>query len=215
MRRPIVPSLLPLLWGFLVVPLVPATPSDATEIAGKWGIGIGTGDLIGSRPEAAIIRGKSARTAWILDLGVGQRSDSEDDRFESELPDTLIIRDRGRNLWSVNAGPRIRRFLRPAELFSPYFDLYGRFSFFWSASSVSEQDFRERQIGGEVGVALGAEHFFVKWPISLAAHSRIGYFRYTHGVLKINGVGATRESEEDSGEWSIGISPALQVRVYF
>ena len=192
-----------------------ATPAPATEIAGKWGIGVGTGSLIGSRPEASIIRGTSARTAWILDMSINQNSQDTSDRYVYELLDTLVTREQDGDFWQINGGPRLRRFLRPAEAFSPYIDIFGRLVYDVAVSSRPDRSTRDQRIGGEIGVAFGAEYFFSKWPVSLAAHTTLGSVNYRHRVIKINDLGAALESVDDNGWTRIGLEPGLQARVYF
>ena len=67
----------------------------------------------------------------------------------------------------------------------------------------------------EGGFAIGAEYFFEKWPVSLAAHANLVTARYTHRVQKQHSSYSRDESVDDSFSMSEGLGPQLQVRVYF
>jgi hypothetical protein len=186
---------------FLVVLLLAlAGTAGAIDIKGKWGLGVGTGDFLGSGAEASLIRGKTERTAWILDLDLYQsyselRTDSTGRIFDRDAETRLTL------------GPRIRRYSRPQAKLSPYVD-----GFFHLRGSGSNNLYGGRyNAGGELGFAGGAE-YFTPWHFGLAAHT---------GILS---VAVERIWDGQRGQviahgwrvWSIiGISPRVQLRVYF
>jgi hypothetical protein len=186
----------------------------ATEVAGKWGIGVGTGDLIGSKPELSLLRGRSASTVWALDVSVNDYTVNED------VPDFYYPPGGDNERTSANVswvvGPRLRKYWRAEETFSPYWDVYLRAvggMLRQSSPGGSESLFRA---GGEGGVALGAEYFFRRWPVSLAAHSTVASLRMEQQRIDTNPLGLAAY-RRISRFWSgrVELSPQLQVRVYF
>src|SRR2546428_11553710 len=121
----------------LVLPslLFLSAPVNAAEIQGKWGLGVELGSQLSSRAEASILRGISPRTAWILDVALSDNTSNRDRRtdffaaaFDSTAPfDTTITNKMKSEGFSINTGPRFRRFLRPERAFSPYWDAFAHF----------------------------------------------------------------------------------------
>src|SRR3989442_1474584 len=94
-----------------------ARTSRATEIDGKWGMGIAVGSLFSSGAEASLIRGKNAGTAWIADFAVNVVRDDRNAVTHYHPPyysDTTIVGKVAYEFISVETGPRLRRFTRPA-----------------------------------------------------------------------------------------------------
>jgi len=183
-----------------VLLLALAGTSWAIDIKGKWGLGVGTGSFIGSGAEASLIRGKTERTAWILDLDLYQ-SYSE---LRTDSTGRIFDRDAETNL---TLGPRIRRYSRPQAKLSPYVD--GFFHLRGSGSTYINGG--RYNAGGELGIAGGAE-YFTPWHFGLAAHT---------GILS---VAVERIWDGQRGKvvahgWrvfsKIGIIPWIQFRVYF
>ncbi|MEK7347254.1 MAG: hypothetical protein AABZ94_00120, partial [Candidatus Eisenbacteria bacterium] len=199
-----------------------AAPSTAhaVPIDGKYGLGIDTGDLLSTNAEAALIYGKSEKTAWLLLVNASGSVGDTDISRDLTLPDTLITDSRGRDGFSISIGPGIRKFVRSTEHFSPYFDVTLR-----AIRSVSTESsggsapyfsgYRRSEWGVEGGLAIGAEYFFEKWPVSLAAHANIITARYLRRIEKYTSTRSRDELVDDSFSASEGLGPRLQVRVYF
>ena len=186
---------------FLVVLLLalPGT-TQAIDIKGKWGLGVGTGSLIGSGAEASLIRGKTERTAWILDLNVSQYY------LDSRVDSTRNL-DRIQRKVNISMGPRFRRFTRPQAKLSPYWDVFLHYN------QVSEHDryLGFYSAGGEGGLAGGLE-YFTPWHFTLAAHTKLFSISVDRTWSKI-GPPTVSHGWGEKAEFSI--NPKLQVRVYF
>ena len=72
--------------------LVPVGTSWATEIDGKWGLGVAVGNFVSSRAEASLLRGTSDKTAWLFDVAVNGSKDNRDvtNRYPPPPSDTTI-----------------------------------------------------------------------------------------------------------------------------
>ena len=180
---------------FLVVLLLALTgTTQAIDIKGKWGLGVGVGPAKWrlSEIETSLIRGKTERTAWILDLKADQTYSTSNGPFQVARYAHLSF------------GPRIRRFTRPKERLSPYWDVYAHAVAFNSSPPLSS--FYNRMAGVESGLAGGVE-YFTPWHFTLAAHTDL----FT--------VEVDRLWSKDSHMWAeystLQVSPALQLRVYF
>jgi len=208
-------------WLIVIAALAAAPHSaGAVPIDGKHGFGIEVGDLLSTRAEGALLYGKSDRTAWMLLINVSETAGSTDASLEYVTPDTLFTFSENRDGFSVSMGPGIRKFLRPAEHFSPYFDATLRgiravFTDNSSDSSPNSRGGRSSEWGVEGGFAIGAEYFFERWPVSLAAHANLVTARYSRRVQQRTRTGAREIREEETFTISGGLGPRLQVRVYF
>src|SRR6266850_247180 len=104
----------------LLLGLVETGVSEATEIDGKWGLGISVGTLFSSGAEASIIRGTSARTAWIMDVFANVMSDRRQSVTDFKVPyypDTTIAGHIRSESFDIELGPRLRQFARPTNPF--------------------------------------------------------------------------------------------------
>jgi hypothetical protein len=181
---------------FLVVLLLAlAGTAQAIDIKGKWGLGVGIGPAKWrlSEIETSLIRGKTERTAWILDLKADQTYSG------SSEPSVQVAR-----YANLSFGPRIRRFTRPKERLSPYWDVYAHTVAFNSSPPIS--GFYNRMAGVESGLAGGVE-YFTPWHFTLAAHTDL----FTVEVVRLWSPGFVMWTESAT----LQISPALQLRVYF
>ena len=214
------PALVILLVAALATCAATPNSADAVPIDGKYGLGIDAGDLLSTGAEAALIYGRSEKTAWLILINAsGSFGDTDISRDYATL-DTLIVGTRGRDGFSVSLGPGVRKFIRSTEHFSPYFDLklQGIRSVYTgdrSDGSPDSEGYRRTEWGVEGGFAIGAEYFFEKWPVSLAAHANLVTARYSHRVEKYYSSDSRIESVDDSFSMSEGLGPQLQVRVYF
>jgi len=180
---------------FLVVLLFAlAGASWAIDIKGKWGLGVGIGPSKWrlSEIEASLIRGKTERTALILDLKADQTYS------ESKYPFQVA------RYANLSFGPRIRRFTRPKERLSPYWDVYAHAVAFNSSPPLS--GLYNRMAGVESGLAGGVE-YFTPWHFTLAAHTDL----FTVEVDRLWSPGFVMWTETAT----LQVSPALQLRVYF
>ena len=189
---------------FLVVLLLAlAGTTQAIDIKGKWGLGVGTGTFIGSGGEASLIRGKTERTAWILDMSIFHQ-------YEEKRIDTTLQLDRLQRLADVSFGPRIRRFTRPGAKLSPYWDVFVHLigmNYSYSSPGGTDNDY---SAGGEAGCAGGVE-YFTPWHFTLAAHT--GLFKAS--ASRLWGYDFREEYRGWKFNTNLGFSPKLQVRVYF
>jgi hypothetical protein len=188
---------------FLVVLLLAlAGTAGAIDIKGKWGLGVGTGSFLGSGAEASLIRGKTERTAWILDLSVYQY-------YSDSRIDSTRQLDKIQRTVNISAGPCFRRFTRPQAKLSPYWDVFLHYNF---KSNVSKYE-GSYSTGGEGGLAGGLE-YFTPWHFTLAAHTKIFSVSMSRNWTRAGGV----ESIVSHG-WDemarFTLSPQLQLRVYF
>jgi hypothetical protein len=187
---------------------VVTSAAQATEIAGKWGFGFAVGDLLDTRAEGSILRGLSPSRALVIDLGI-QGSTTEFER--TDVPDSTYSRTGRRNSASIVAGPRLRRFTRPSETLSPYWDLYAHGRFNHSGDDYYDNAFDYDAWGFDIGLDVGAEYFLTRWPVSAAVHTTFLQGSYLHAQLN-RGFGT---ETDDSFAGAIRIEPMLQLRAYF
>jgi len=190
---------------FLVVLLLAlAGTAGATDIKGKWGLGVGMGSTMWglSGSEASLIRGKTERTAWILDLDINESYQD----FRSDTSGRIINVDRD---LAVSNGPRIRRYTRPQAMLSPYWDSYFHLNGQNSGNSSSNY---YQSVGATAGLDFGVE-YFTPWHFALAAHT--GFFSASLNRLWDNNNYNNGKSKGWRQSARVGFSPRLQLRVYF
>jgi len=179
-----------------------ASPAD---IRGKWGIGAG---VFGSETETSVIRGRSERSAWVVNLSFG--GEAVDSRADgTPLPGPY---EGNYNSWRVAAGPRLRRFTRPASDLSPYWDLFLASGYSRTHSSVGRRN--STAVNVVSGLGFGLE-YFTRWHWSVAADTRVlevrwDRFRSTEGVEPL----VLRHTDHRYST-SFGLSPRLFARGYF
>jgi len=199
--------------------LPPTGISWATEIDGKWGLGVNVGSLFSSGAEASIERGVSNGTAWIFDVSASQSRDKRDLTESSRNPDTTITGTSKFEGINIIVGPRLRKFTRPESSFSPYWDTYTHFVDYYSLQSYPDQAYGHRQVGGEIGFAMGVEYFSTRWPFSVGAHTNVA--KLTVSRVSDNSSysspygGRSQASSGTAFSSVIAFNPSLQVRVYF
>jgi len=191
---------------FLVVLLLALTgTSQAIDIKGKWGLGVGIGSATPAEPY--LIRGKTTRTAWILDGTFDQRY--------SEARDTTGYNSFTRSVW-LGFGPRLRRFTRPQEKLSPYWDVSVHLNGQRSSYSGTQYGYRYySEVRYSAGFSTGLEggvEYFTPWHFSLAAHTPFFLARLDRHWSKSEGRISLREW---LASMDLTISPRLHVRVYF
>ena len=178
------------------------------DIKGKWGLGVGVGEK-GLPSELWVTRGKTTRTAWLFYVNADQSySENRDSRGYSSIWRTF----------QLTLGPGFRRYTRPQERLSPYWDVNftfggGRLSSssyqpppFTSYTSVSKS--------ASAGISLsGGVEYFLPWHFSLSANTSF------LGVSLRREWTSNQPYVSDSRQWAEGmnmrISPSLHVRVYF
>ncbi len=176
-----------------------AGAAQAVDIQGKWGIGAVL--FNGRGTETSLIRGHSNRTAWLLDVSV--------DQFESTGQGGGVF-DQVR----AAAGPRLRRYTRPAEDFSPYWDL-------WTSGLYEKsQDGTIKEWGAGVagGVSMGLE-YFTRWHFSVAVHSDLAsgswlerHYKVLSPYVYLLGTHATTTHFQTA---TLGLRPQLVLRAWF
>lgn len=111
------------------------------------------------------------------------------------------------------AGPGYRRFTRPTEEFSPYWDLRARGSYTrFSATSVGSDLRTEAGMRAELSIGL---EYFTRWHFSVAAHSGLAQVGWIHSVTRQTASGLELKTIGNSEFASIGLEPAVFVRGYF
>lgn len=187
--------------------LAGASGAGAVDIKGKWGIGAG---VFGGGGEASLIRGKSERSAWIFDVAINQRYEQASAEVSPPpaIPPGLSV-DRS---FSVAAGPGYRRFTRPSEDLTPYWDvrLRGRYA----KRSRDAGDFRRTDTGIDADLSIGLE-YATPWRFSVAAHSGLARVSWVRSVDTRDLFPGEVRTTYDSETFSIGIAPVLYVRAYF
>jgi hypothetical protein len=199
---------------FLVVLLLAlAGTAGAIDIKGKWGLGVGTGSGTWSltRAEVSLIRGKSEKSALILDLSVLENYGVLTGGATGGLTER-------HNDFGFGAGPRFRRFTRSNSNFSPYYDWYihatgySYHSEYFDEASGYHSTNNSTKIGGELGFDIGVE-YFTPWHFSLAAHS--GFLNLGASRVWERGHGQNSREKGYSTTLGLGPSPNLKLRVYF
>ena len=176
-----------------------ATTASAIEIKGKWGIGA---NLFDSGPiQASLIRGHSERTAWVMDLAL--------DQYENTGQGGGVF-----NRTDLGAGPRLRRYVRASEDFSPYWDVWVHG--IYSAYHNSDTRLWGAGVGG--GVDFGLE-YFTHWHCSAAIHSSVisGTWveQHIHGRDYSSFPYRVANTVTHTQTSTLGLRPALVVRAYF
>jgi hypothetical protein len=193
-----------------VLMVLGASGAGAVDIQGKWGIGA---EVFGGGAEFSLIRGRSERSAWLFDLGISQRAD--DIRFETAPPSPGSTVSADRQSISILAGPGYRRFTRPAEEFSPYWDVRVRGSYARSRiTSTSGQVDTRTDTGAEAEFSFGLE-YFTRWRFSVAAHSGLARISWVHMITRRSLTGTEDKVTGNAEIASIGLSPVIFVRGYF
>ncbi len=205
--------------AFLLVLTGPLGPdsSRATEIQGKWGLGVSVGSLFSSGAEASIIRGRSARTAWIGDIVVNVNSDHRTVTTDlvSPYPDTTLVGGTKNEHYSIEVGPRLRRFAAPGSSFSPYGDVYAHFFDTTARLSSPSSSESATQMGGKIGIAIGAEYFSTRWPFSVAVHTDVVAFTALHESGTVHIPGRVEKTSGTNLSGLASLHPVVQVRVYW
>jgi hypothetical protein len=183
--------------------LLGASSAGAVDIQGKWGIGAG---VFGGGGEVSLIRGRSERSAWLLEL---QLSGDNSNR-RSEFSDPAVAPSRSnQNFFAISGGPGLRRFTRPEAEFSPYYDLSLRGTYDRSHFSVFEN---RTNVGAGARFSFGLE-YFTRWHFSVAAHSSVANLGWRHSRMTYQGARAVDRSSGFSAD--VALRPALFVRAYF
>jgi len=187
-----------------------AASAGATDVAGKWGIGAA---VFNGGGEISLIRGHSARSAWLFDVEIKQQSDET--KFSSTFPGSLEETvDRG--LVTLLAGPGYRRFSRSNDSFSPYWDIRVRGSYARSRATRSpSQDVSTHTDSGAEGEFSFGLEYFTPWHFSVAAHSGLARVRWIHSTVDLATTTYSTRTTGDMVSSSIGLSPVLYVRAYF
>jgi hypothetical protein len=183
-----------------------AGSAGAVDIRGKWGIGA---SVFGGGGEVSLIRGRSERSAWLFDVAATQRYDTSTPELIPPSPAVTTTR----RSFSILAGPGYRRFARPTEEFSPYWDLRARGSYlrFSSTSSIGE---RHTEVGARAEFSIGLE-YFTRWRFSVAAHSGLAQLGWIRTVSRQTVAASEYKVTGNSEFASFGLSPSLFVRGYF
>jgi hypothetical protein len=147
----------------------------------------------------------------LFDVGINQRYDQAS--FELSPPPPIPSSLEVRRSFSIVAGPGFRRFTRPAEALSPYWDVrlrgrYARYSF------SGFGDLRRRDTGIEADFSFGLE-YATPWRFSVAAHSGLARATWLRTVEDRTSAGVDERRTLDGETISIGLSPVLYVRAYF
>ena len=187
----------------VVLMVLGASSAAAGDIQGKWGIGAG---VIGHTGEVSLIHGHSARSAWVFDVAVSGHDVNSRRTFVVPVPFPPTSSG-NRNDFSILAGPGYRRFTRPAEEFSPYWDIHLRGSYAHEHSSGSGNG---KTYGANGEFAFGLE-YFTHWHFSVAAHTSLVTLAWSH----LSEHSSFAEGTDNTASASIGISPSIFVRGYF
>ena len=115
--------------------------------------------------------------------------------------------------FSILAGPGYRRFTRPGEEFSPYWDVRARGNYARSSISTGIGQLRT-DTGLEASLSIGLE-YFTKWHFSVAAHSGIAQLGWKHFNVREIFPGSELKVTGNSENLSFGVRPILFVRGYF
>lgn len=205
-----------------IAALAAAGATHATDIAGKWGLGVSIGEILSSRAEASLIRGTSNGRAWILDLSIDQAMQDLSGTDTSPLGGVVRTEDYDarEERTSYALGPRLRSYTRPDADFSPYWDVFLHGMGLVYRRSDNDRASDQIEAGGRVGVAFGVERFLPRWHVALAAHTGLVNFDLLRSTLhSIQGSAVSAPSTRHAKGWTqrvrSAIEPQLQARVYF
>jgi hypothetical protein len=194
------------LWITVAMLTLVVSSAAAVDIDGKWGIGAGLFNNGGG--EVSFIRGKSERSAWLFDVAaVGT-----DQVFETG-PAFLNSQEANSNALALRLGPGYRRFVRPTEAFSPYWDFHVRGTFNRSHQGGGGGSGTRKVAGVGGDFSFGLE-YFTRWSFSVAAHTSLITLDWSHETVDF---GETPDTDltRHGTSLSIGLSPALFIRGYF
>ncbi len=184
-----------------------ATPAPATPLEGAWGVGVRLFDYGG---EVSLLRGVTDRTALLFDVSADQHEYdvSADDPADSPYGHLSTTID-------LNAGPRLRRFTRPEEDFTPYWDVFAHGTWARARSRYPGSGLdTEDSWGVEGGFAFGLE-YFTRWHCSLAAHSELLTVSWRHLRSTVDRSSTSIVTTGHDQSASLGLNPSLVLRVYF
>jgi hypothetical protein len=198
-----------LIRGLTVVALsLLARDAFATDVAGKWGLGAGFGN---NDAEVSVIRGRSARSAWVFDAQASLQAVKENG--SSSDPLFRPGGDSGSTI-SLEAGPGLRLFTNPSGDFSPYWDVFVHGDYFHRHDDRGGS-IRLESYGADIGMAIGAE-YFTKWHCSIAAHTDLFAARWEHVSQRQSIPLVVDISESGHTEsFDFGVRPRLFLRAYF
>jgi len=198
-----------LIRGLTIVALsLLARDAFATDVAGKWGLGAG---FANNATDVSLIRGRSARSAWVFDAQVSLQSVTL--HQSSVNPVFAPAGGRGSTI-ALEAGPGLRLFTNPDGDFSPYWDVFVHGDYFHEHDDANGS-VRQERYGADVGMAIGAE-YFTKWHCSIAAHTGLLTVKWEHTSQKQNIPLLVDVSQDGHTEsFDFGVSPRLFVRAYF
>jgi hypothetical protein len=137
-----------------------------------------------------------------------------DQKFRLTISDTTSVSPSSQSSWNVLVGPRLRHFTRPDAAFSPYWDVivHGTYSRF-KRDDNSEDHLESR--GALIGIDVGAEYFFSRWPLSAAVHTSLVNGSYAHETNEHRETGYQIRQTTDSWSAAVRLNPVLQLRAYF
>lgn len=189
----------------VVVLLLAVRTAGATEIDGRWGLGAG---LFNGGGEVSLIRGVSARTAWLLDASVQQNESSVES--DQGLGPTEAVQSGG----SFSLGPRFRRFTRPQSEFSPYWDVYAHADYSRAHEALAADRITNETAGVSAGLEIGLE-YFTRWHFSVAAHSGLLSFGWEHVRTEATSAVTAGEITGHTEFARLALNPVLFLRGYF
>ena len=193
-----------------------ATTAWAGAIEGKWGLGVDSGVFRSDGVHGALIFGRSARTAWLLDVKA-EENVRDVDGFEGGIYLPGIASAEFSQSVVVEIGPRFRRFTRPEADWSPYWDLFAAATHANTRYSTPVSSNDRFSTGGVLGLGLGVE-YFTPWHFSVAAHSDVLEARYARIRARTNSQNFFLGSSSGTGyqhSVNAGLSPAIELRAYF
>lgn len=193
---------------FVALSLMLASDGVAAEIEGKWGLGAGVFNTrVG---EMTLIRGRSNRSAWLLDFQL--RDDRQRVGGSGGFP---IPVDQDRRQSFITGGPGLRSYTRADADLSPYWDVMLVAVYFRNRSQNGGGTSSFESLEGGARFNLGVE-YFTPWKVSFAAHSTILSATWSSIVYRTDGgvLGSTRSTGE-SWDLLLGLSTALGARIYF
>jgi hypothetical protein len=195
-------------WVLAALLLLCAAPSHAVNLRQKWGLGAG---FTHGAPVLSIIRGRSARTAWVLNLGSlpGSPAWTGPGPDDEPAPASHLSRD----FAAISGGPALRYYLRQDSDLSPYCDVYVSGTYLRGRNASLSTNTYSNTLAS-TGVDLGLE-YCTPWKLAFGAHSRLASLTWD-GVQSESMSGIQKITVRGSREVpTVGLRPYLFVRAYF
>jgi hypothetical protein len=190
-----------------------AATAWAGDIEGRWGLAADSRILRTDGIRGAVIFGRSARSAWVLDLSAQETTRHDGDSWAAAGAQP-VGRGRLYQATSFRVGPRFRHYSRPDASWSRYWDLFAAGSHGRGHFGAEQFSYDSYQSGAELGAGLGVE-YFTPWHFSIAGHADVLSAQLAWRRTREGRSDGVRSSTEREQSVDMSVQPVIELRAYF